>query len=124
MSEDIHAKRSELGRLLLEQASVIADLLGILPIPVAVPRKATLPDAVVSMRHAADALYEQPFSEANHLALHAVEMWIAAAILVHARSHHGKEVELDSARFLTANSYDLAGRAVVALGGLWPPANL
>jgi hypothetical protein len=53
--------------------------------------------------------------------MYAIENWITAALLCHARSFHDDRVTLRQARFHTVVSFELAGRAVAAIGGQWPP---
>ncbi len=122
MSEDIQAQRADLVRYLAEQTTVLAALLGILRPPINVAAEGNLSVAVENMRHAADVLMERGgLNEAENLALYAVENWITAAILAHARSYHGMPKILRQSRFHAVVSFELAGRCLVALGGQLPP---
>lgn len=123
MSEDLSVQRSQLARHLVELAGVIAELLVKLPHPLHLARRSSLSDGLESMRNGADLLHQlRELTIVEHQALFAMEHWISAALLVHARTHHADPRAVQrSANFNAAVAEDLIGSAIVSLGGVWPP---
>ncbi|MFD0632225.1 hypothetical protein ACFQ9X_12055 [Catenulispora yoronensis] len=103
---------------------IIAELLTILPEPIYIARKATLPDAVRTLRDTGDLLSDRITADdkAQYLTWHSVENWVTAAMLLtQGRSLYGPQMGLRSALYHTDLAYDFARQAVVELGADWPP---